>query len=140
MVIRAAFDLITGENIQNSPARIILMCVISVASSAIWRAVLSSKIFNWITTRLFNRTFTNSFWEDAINWKSGAQILLHMKNGNIIHGYVKTMQEDCDDPYLALQKFKVLDGEQNILQDSSNVTAPCIVVVKLSDVERFTII
>lgn len=87
-----------------------------------------------IMLNLLHRTTCDSIWQDVIDYKNGSNLCVYLKNKEYYFiGHFNYIEEDSNDPLLAISETKILDIDTNEVIDelkSSEYT-----IVKMSDVD-----
>lgn len=132
------------EVIPNTPIYNSCISVILVTMFAILFAIISSsKKFSDITVKLFNKTMNDDIWSDILDFKSGSNLKIYLKNEPYyIIGHHKNHEEKGNESWLAVSAFAKFDKNTNIyynnepsFENDENV----IYTVRFSDIEHIEI-
>ena len=108
--------------------------MIAFVEAVILALIFNSKLLSNVMSRLLHRTPCDCMWQDVIDYKNGSNLHIYLKDKDYYFiGHFKFIEEDSDDPLLAISETKIIDIDTNEVIDelkSSEYT-----IVKLSDVD-----
>ena len=108
--------------------------IIAFVGAVILALIFNSKLMSNIMLTLLHRTPCDNIWQDVIDYKNGSNLCVYLKNKDYYFiGHFIYIEEDSDDPLLAISETKTLDTDTDEMIDelkSSEYT-----IVKMSDVD-----
>lgn len=130
---------IPDTTLINSGIAIILATLLAIVVSC----VVSCKTYSSMLVKLFHKTPNDNIWMDLLDFNSGSNLKIYLKNENYyVIGHHKNQEENRDDSWLAVSAFAKFDKTTNELcenepsfLDNEDVTY----VVRFSDIEHIEI-
>lgn len=140
-IIRTSTKIFTIPNtaLINSGIAIILATILAIIISCI----ISCKTYSSILVKLFHKTPNDNIWMDLLDFNSGSNLKVYLKNENYyVIGHHKTQEENGNDSWLAVSAFAKFDKTTNepcenesSFLENEDVTY----VIRFSDIEHIEI-
>ncbi|MEF2835675.1 MAG: hypothetical protein U0O41_06345 [Clostridia bacterium] len=119
--------------------------LIGVVLSIIFSIIYYSKIFGKFLKFISHKTQYESIWRDVINFKTGSNFKVYIKNENYyVYGSFKCIEVNREDPYISVNRYGKYDKITNELleyEDFYFEDEKCehIYVIKMSNVDHIEI-
>lgn len=119
--------------------------IIGATLSLIFSAIYYSKWFGKFLKSISHKTQYESIWRDVINFKTGSNLKVYIKNENYyVYGSFKCIEVNQPDPYISIDKYgkydkitnELLEYEEFYFEDKKDEH---IYVIKMSNVDHVEI-
>lgn len=145
VVTEAVVKLILTASASENDQRIVLLlsCVICMVMAVVLSVVKGDNRFSSFMGRYFIKAPNDNIWASLIDFQNGSYLYLYLKNGGLVEGYLREIEENGNDSWVALQKYKyerngVCDAVQELIKERPDYLA--FALIRVADIEHAVIV
>lgn len=140
-----AFTKSSDEIKNNLYIRSFIGIAIGTVLSIIFSAIYYSKWFGKFLKSISHKTQYESIWRDVINFKTGSNLKVYIKNENYyVYGSFKCIEINQTDPYISIDRYgkydkitnELLEYEEFYFEDKKGEH---IYIIKMSNIDHIEI-